>query len=264
MNQLDKAELFRCSHRNGNPILLYNIWDAGSAKAIVNAGAKAIATSSWSIAAAHGYADGELLPLNLLLQIAHRIVENTDVPVTVDFEGGYAEDIESLKNNVRLLLDTGAIGLNFEDQRVGTAGLYSLEVQAKRIKAVREACLATKIPIFINARTDLFLQEADRAKHAGLVEEAMERAKIYKSAGADGFFIPALTDLNLIATICEKVEMPVNVMMMGPLQSIAAVSKAGVARISYGPSPYLDAVKSIANRFASLTEVTGSRMRSAM
>ena len=252
MSQADKAELFKSLHHMGDPILLYNIWDAGGAKAIAAAGAKAIATSSWSIAAAHNYADGELLPLDFLLHIVRCIVGSTNLPVTVDFEGGYADDLEILKKNVTLLLDTGVIGLNFEDQIIGGVGLYPADLQAKRIEAVREACLAAKIPAFINARTDLFLKEADTSKHGGLVDEAIHRAKLYKNAGADGFFIPALTDLPLISKICDKVEMPVNMMMTGPLTSIGDVSKAGVARVSYGPLPYFDMVKSIAERFTSL------------
>ncbi len=92
MSQSAKAKQYAALHVAGNPLVLYNIWDAGSAKAVADAGASAIATGSWSVAAAQGYGDGEKIPLQLLLDIAGRIVAATSLPVTIDFEGGYARE----------------------------------------------------------------------------------------------------------------------------------------------------------------------------
>src|SRR5882672_5966435 len=100
MNQANKAKRFAKLHVKGSPVILYNAWDAGSAKAIVEAGAQAIATSSWSVAAAQGYEDGEVLPMPFVEQIAGRITASVDVPVTIDFEGGYSEDDAKLAANV--------------------------------------------------------------------------------------------------------------------------------------------------------------------
>jgi 2-methylisocitrate lyase-like PEP mutase family enzyme len=133
MNQIEKAGRFTELHVKGKPVLLYNAWDAGSAKAILAAGAQAIATSSWSVAEAQGYRDGEAIPIGLAEQIVGRIAATVDVPVTVDFEGGYSEDDDDLAGNITRLLDLGVIGINFEDRVVKGAGLYDIARQAKRI-----------------------------------------------------------------------------------------------------------------------------------
>jgi len=155
MNQNEKAARFVGLHVKGAPLLLYNAWDAGSAKAILGAGAKAIATSSWSVAEAQGYRDGESIPIKLVEQIIAQIAATIDVPVTVDFEGGYSEDEGELADNISRLLDLGVIGINFEDRVVKGAGLYDIERQAGRVAAIRKAAEQQGIPLFINARTDL-------------------------------------------------------------------------------------------------------------
>ena len=124
MNQAENAARFAGLHVKGAPLLLYNAWDAGSAKAILEAGGRAIATSSWSVAEAQGYRDGETIPIGLAEQIIGRIVATIDVPVTVDFEGGYSEDEGELSDNISRLLDLGVIGINFEDRIVKGTGLY--------------------------------------------------------------------------------------------------------------------------------------------
>src|SRR5205085_9540775 len=109
-------------HVKGAPLLLYNAWDAGTAKSILDAGAKAIATSSWAVAEAQGYRDGEAIPIRLVEQIIARIVSTIDAPVSVDFEGGYSDDNGALAENVARLLELGIIGINFEDRVVQGAG----------------------------------------------------------------------------------------------------------------------------------------------
>ncbi|MEN3325707.1 MAG: hypothetical protein V7638_514, partial [Acidobacteriota bacterium] len=113
MNQKEKAETFKSLHVKGTPVILYNIWDAGSARTLEQAGAKAIATGSWSVAAAHGFDDGEKVPLSLVLANIKRIVESVALPVTLDFETGYATDLPGLKENIRNVIAAGAIGINF-------------------------------------------------------------------------------------------------------------------------------------------------------
>ena len=136
MNQIEKAKRFAELHVKGAPLLLYNAWDAGSAKSILEAGAKAIATSSWSVAEAQGYRDGEAIPIELAEQIVARIAATIDVPVTVDFEGGYSEADGELADNIARLLDLGVIGINFEDRVVKGSGLYDVDRQARRITAI--------------------------------------------------------------------------------------------------------------------------------
>ena len=252
MSQADRAKAFAALHVKGDPLLLYNIWDAGSATAVEKAGAAAVATGSWSVAAAQGYSDGEALPLDLLVTVAERIAATVDVPLSVDFEGGFAEAPAQLTQNTGRIIAAGAIGINFEDQVVGGEGLHAPEVQAGRIEAVCRAGEAAGVPLFVNARTDLFLKEQDRGRHGELVEEALERAAIYSGAGASGFFVPGLVDPDLIKTVCEGSSLPVNVMMMAEAPSIPDLAGLGVARISYGPGPYRDAVKAIADRFSAI------------
>ncbi len=238
MNQTDKAKAFTELHRKGDPVVLYNIWDAGSAKAVAEAGAKALATGSWSVAAANGYGDGQEIPMLQLVDIARSIVSATDLPVSIDFEGGYANDAEAVALNVGRVVDAGAIGINFEDQVVGGSGLHSIEAQAARIKAIRAMAGEKGIPFFINARTDLFLKLSDSVRHAPLVDEAIERAAAYAEAGASGFFVPGLSNPDLIGRVCEAVSLPVNIMMWSGMADVKTFASLGVARVSYGPGPY--------------------------
>ena len=249
MTQAEKARQFAQLHKPGAPLVLYNIWDAGGAKAVAEAGAKAVATGSWSVAAAQGYGDGEKMPLEFVLQIIERIAATVEVPVTLDFEGGYAESPEELAANIARVIESGAIGINFEDQVVGGTGLHPQEVQAKRIAAIRQAAEAAGVPLFINARTDLFLKEKDQSKHAGLVAEAMDRAGTYAEAGASGFFVPGLVSPQLISEICKATSLPVNIMMREGAPSIEELGTLGVGRISFGPGPYFTAMKDLADRF---------------
>jgi 2-methylisocitrate lyase-like PEP mutase family enzyme len=148
--------------------------------------------------AANGYGDGQEIPLLQLVDIARAIVAATDLPVSIDFEGGYAEDAEAAALNVARVVDAGAVGINFEDQVVGGSGLYTLDAQSARIKAIRAMANARGVPFFINARTDLFLKVSDPARHSPLVEEAIERGAAYAEAGASGFFVPGLSNPDLI------------------------------------------------------------------
>ena len=236
MNQINKARQFAALHVKGTPVILYNAWDAGSAKVIVDAGAKAIATSSWSVAAAQGFKDGEDLPLAFAEQIVGRVVATVDVPVTVDFEGGYSDDDGKLASNIAKLLDLGIIGINFEDRVVKGNGLYDIDRQARRIAAIREAAEQKGIPLFINARTDVFLG------HSNDVNEALRRSQAYASAGASGFFAPGLTASDQIRRIAKESTLPVNVMVMQSVPSNDKLAQLGVARVSYGPIPYIESI----------------------
>lgn len=245
MNQAEKAEHFRGLHVGNNPVVLFNIWDAGGAQAVEEAGAKAVATGSWSVAAAHGYSDGEQIPIELVEMIAGRICATTDLPVSIDFEGGYSEDPDEIALNVQRIIRAGAVGINFEDQVVGADGLYPIPAQVRRIRAIRESATQLDVPLFINARTDLFLKAGTDVDHAGLLDNAKERADQYADAGASGLFVPGLIDEDLIAEVCEHTSLPVNVMMMEGAPSIDRLAKAGVSRVSFGPGPHLQSMAAL-------------------
>src|SRR3984885_14626986 len=242
MSQAKKAKYFQSLHKKGAPILLYNAWDSGSAVTIQGARAKAIATSSWSVADAQGYEDGEQIPRELVEQIVARISATVDVPVTVDFEGGYSDDNKKLALNVSRLMDLGVIGINFEDQIVARGGLYSAKRQAGRIAVIRQVADQKALPFFINARTDVFLQ--GRVSRRSM-REAVERSATYAAAGASGFFILGLADIASIAQIAKEVQLPVNVEMSDGMPSISRLIKAGVSRISHGLVPYIKAMTAL-------------------
>ncbi len=195
---------------------------------------------------------GQSIPMGLALQVVSRIAATVDLPVTMDFEGGYAEAPEEVAANVARVIGAGVIGINFEDQVVGGSGLHAVEAQSARIEAVRRVARDAAIPFFINARTDLFIKEKDRGRHGALLSEARERAAAYAEAGASGFFAPRLTDPDLIGALCEASPLPVNIMMTDGAPAIDALAGLGVARISYGPGPYVQAMAALAERFAAI------------
>jgi len=232
---IDKARAFAALHLPGRPLILFNAWDAGSAKVIAEAGAAAIATGSASVAMAHGAADREQLPIDLALANAARIVGAVDVPVTIDFEGGYATDPEPLARNMAALAETGAIGCNFEDQVIGGTGLHPIDVQARRIAAARGA---VGMAFFINARTDIFLKLPAEAHDRSQADAAIERAHAYAEAGASGLFVPGLIDLRLIERVCRASPLPVNYMNWPGGPGVRQLAEAGVARISHAAGPW--------------------------
>ncbi|OHV73223.1 isocitrate lyase/phosphoenolpyruvate mutase family protein [Ensifer sp. LCM 4579] len=238
MTQEERALAFAALHRKGDPVILYNIWDAGSARCVAEAGAKALATGSWSVAAAHGFSDGQKIPLPLLVEVAREILAASDLPLSVDFEGAYSEDPAQGAANVAQLIDAGVIGINFEDQVVGKSGIHPTDRQVARIRAIREMAERQSVPLFINARTDLFLKESDETRHQDLIDEAIARAQAYAGAGASGFFAPGLADADLIGRLCAASPLPVNVMMKPGAPDVSTLAAAGVGRISYGPFPY--------------------------
>jgi 2-methylisocitrate lyase-like PEP mutase family enzyme len=237
----DKAKIFAELHVKGSPLVLYNCWDAGSAAAIAASGAKALATGSWAVAVAQGYQDGQAIPMDQVLGLAQRIVAGNDIPITLDFEGAYGGSPQEVAANASAVAQTGVIGINFEDRHVQGDGLWSLAEQSARIAAIRAA---VGPDFFINARTDVFMQSKPDAHGAGL-EDAIARGQAYAAAGASGFFVPMLSDLDLITQICAQVPLPVNVMMQPALPDRAALAQAGVARISYGPASFVAAMKEL-------------------
>lgn len=245
MNQQQQAEQFHALHRKGEPLVLFNCWDAGSARAVAASGAKAIATGSWSVAAANGYDDGEKLPLELALANVRRIVAAVTLPVTLDFESGYAREPAVLRDTVGNVMAAGAIGVNFEDQMVDGDRLYTIDEQCARIAALRATADQRGLPLFINARTDVFLNAEPAAHNRELLHAAIARAEAYAGAGASGFFAPGLRDAELIRALCEHVTLPVNIMMARDVPPLAQLAALGVARVSHGPGPYRQAMAAL-------------------
>ena len=230
---MNKFETFAALHVPGDPVVLYNIWDAGSALAVVKAGAKALATGSHPVADANGWPDGEQVPIDFAIANATRIADAVDLPVTVDVEGAYSDDPEEGGRNVARLKETGAVGCNFEDQRIGEEGIHPLELQVRRIEAIRRA---VGTDFFINARTDLYLKVKEQDE--SLLEHVIERGKAFANAGASGFFVPRLADSRQIERVVREVPLPLNLIAFPGAPPKAEWAAAGAARISHGPFPH--------------------------
>lgn len=244
--QSDKARLFHSLHVSGRPLVLFNIWDAGSAKAVADAGARALATGSWSVAAANGYADGEQVPLELALVNLARIAAGTPLPVTVDLESGYGATAAEVGHTLRRAIEAGAVGCNLEDSHPADGSLRPVAEQVERVSHARGAADTSGVPFFLNARTDVFFQKPAEAHDAEMVAQALERARAYAAAGADGLFVPGLVDATLIADLVEASPLPVNVMVGAGTPALARLAELGVARISHGPGPYFTAMRALA------------------
>ena len=235
-----KFETFAALHVPGNPLVLYNIWDVGSAHAVIAAGAKALATGSHPVADANGWPDGQKVPIDFALANARRIVEAVELPVTVDFEGAYSTDPEEGGANASRLKAIGAVGCNFEDQVLGGEGLHALEIQVKRVAAIRHA---VGEDFYVNARTDLLLKT--EAHDSALIDKVVERGQAFADAGASGFFVPRLADPSQIERVVREVPLPLNVIAFPGAPDKKVWADAGVARISHGPFPHRALMKKL-------------------
>ena len=219
------AHVFRRLHEQGL-LVLPNAWDAGSARLIESLGAKALATSSAALAWSHGYADGDLLPVSLLLATVVDIARVVKAPVSVDIEGGYSNQAAAVGETVATLIDAGAVGINIEDG-VGEPGLLCAKIERAKSAAVRLG-----VDLFANARTDVYLRglvSKDRR-----IDETLARAERYRTAGADGIFVPGLTDPSEIRTIASAVRLPLNVLARPGLPPASELEALGVRRLSAG------------------------------
>lgn len=237
MIQRDLAARFRLLHgpRADAMLVLPNAWDAMSARLVEAAGAPAVATTSAGISWALGYPDGQGVTREAMIDAVRRIVAAVRVPVTADVESGYgAGTPDDVAETVRGVIATGAVGINLEDSpgRDGAA-ILDADVQAARIAAARAAAVAAGVDLFINARTDTYLRKvgADGDRFA----ETVRRARAYTAAGADGVFVPLVSDADTIRRLAAAVGVPLNVIGGPGVPTIEELRTLGVARVSVGP-----------------------------
>ena len=232
----DTIAAFTALHVKGDPLVLYNIWDAGSARAVAAAGAKAIATGSYGVAEANGFSDGETLPIEVVLENLRRILSVTDLPVTIDMEAGDGDTPEEVAGSVRQAFELGAAGINMEDRMPGETALLPLAEAADRMAA------AAGTGIHVNARTDVY-RGVDPADYSqAMIDEVVSRARAYADAGARSLFVPFLGDHATIRAICDASPLPVNVLWAPGRGTTAELAALGVARISYGHGPWAAAM----------------------
>jgi methylisocitrate lyase len=236
--QAEKAKLFRKLHVPGEPLVLFNVWDSGSAKVIAETDARALATSSWAVSVANGYSDGEHTPLILAIDNLRRIVEATKLPVTVDLESGYGDTPMRVGETIGLAIEAGAIGCNLEDSLPKDGSLRDTKQQIDRIRHARQKAKEKNVDFFVNARTDVFIQTPPDQHDASLVAKALDRAQAYAEAGADGLFVPGLANLALVGDLAKASPLPVNI-MVNDGANIHALATRAVARVSFGAAPYI-------------------------
>lgn len=221
-----KAAAFHQLHHADQILILPNCWDALSAVVLKEAGAKAIATTSAGLAWAHGYADGEKLPVDRLIHAVREITRIIDLPVTVDLESGFSDDLSTFATTIEAVIDAGAVGINLED------GTKTPELLVSKISVVKEVASRKDVPLFLNARTDVILLSL--VSEAEAVKEVIRRGTLYRKAGGDGFFVPGLVQLDKIRTIVESVDLPLNVLATRGVVTIPEIEKAGAKRFSVG------------------------------
>lgn len=217
---------FRDLHAAGNILVLPNAWDVASARIAEECGAAAVATSSAAVAWAHGYPDGEKLSKDIVLALLADIVRVVTIPVSVDSEAGYSADPEEVAAFVAALARAGAVGINLED------GASPPELLAAKIKAIKARCVRDHLDVFVNARTDVYLKALVPAERA--LDESIARGTLYRDAGADGLFVPLVTELAAMRAISRAVELPLNVLVRPTLPPVAGLKQAGVRRVSAG------------------------------
>ncbi len=245
--QISQFNTFKNLHYISQPLVLTNVWDAASAAIVEKNGAKAIATSSASLAWANGYPDGEKMPLELLFSVIKQIRSVTQLPLSVDLETGYSQSPNEVAQTVQCLVDIGVVGINIED------GDQSPELLINKIKNIRN--LLGQNSVFINARTDVFLQQL--VSEDFQLTESIKRAKAYLAAGADGIFVPGMVESQDIKQFGKLIKAPLNIMLSEQqFCNIKSIKDAGVQRISTGPNSFIECYKNICPKRSSQSNVS--------
>lgn len=224
--QQEKAQTLAALHAAPEILRVVNVWDAVSASAIAALpGTTALATAGHSIAASHGYADGEQIPLDLMIAAIQRITAVTDLPVSTDLDAGFGDAGET----TRRAIGAGSVGANVEDR------LRPLSEAVAVVQAIVRAGEAEGVPFVLNARTDAFTRGGDRPA-AESVADAIERGRAYLDAGADLVFVPGVLNADVTRQLVEGIgHRKISVIGLPGALTAAEYEALGVARISYGP-----------------------------
>jgi 2-methylisocitrate lyase-like PEP mutase family enzyme len=232
--QAEKCALLRSLHVPGKPLVLFNVWDAVSARIIEQLGYPAIATGSAAVAWTQGFPDGEYISRDGMLSVVGRIARMVRVPVTADLEGAYGLTVADAASTARGAIEAGAAGLNFEDG--GEPGeLLDLDLQCERIEAMVETGARLGVPLVVNARTDVFLRGIG-GDDEWRMEEAIRRGNAFLQAGADCVFVLGVSDEAAIARLASEIDGPVNIFATAKTPPVSRLAELGVARVSIGPA----------------------------
>ena len=217
---MNDYETFYGLHHRSKPLVLPNAWNVRSAQIFEQQGYEAIGTSSGAISGSLGYPDGEKMPFDELLYIVRRIKACTAIPLSVDLERGYTDDIGVLTDHVQRLIDIGVAGINLEDTQ-------GEELYLRKLSGIKNYLVKTNQRLFINARTDGFLLKLESP-----LETTLKRAGLYRDAGADGLFVTAAPDAATIRAIAAATTLPLNVVGSPAVSSFKTLAECGVRRIS--------------------------------
>jgi len=227
-DQKEKCERFRDLHHSGGAFIVPNPWDIGSAKLLQGLGFQAMATTSAGLAYALGLSDYEL-PMDRLLSFCEELASNTHVPVTVDFENGFAKDPSAVAKNVRRLAETGVAGCSIEDFDSQTKKIYDFQLAVDRVEAAADAASSLGIAFQLTARAENLLYGVDD------LDDTIRRLKAFEAAGANVLYAPALTSLAQLRTVTSEIALPFNV--LAPFikgASVEELQSHGATRISLG------------------------------
>lgn len=231
--QAQKAEKLRTLHAGPRILVLPNAWDVASARILEELGYPAIATTSAGVAASLGYADGQNVSRDEMLECVSRIARAVKVPVTADVEAGYALTLPELEESIKAIIESGAVGINFEDITGSDENSHvPLDLQVQKIELIRETSARVGVPLVINARTDIFLMPIGEASTR--FERSVERLRAYRKAGADCLFAPGVSDRQTIVNLVNALGAPLNVLLTSGSPTIPELEKIGVARASTG------------------------------
>jgi 2-methylisocitrate lyase-like PEP mutase family enzyme len=253
--QRTQAHAFRAMHHGPRILLLPNVWDVASARILEEAGFGAMATTSAGIAFSLGYPDGQKISREEMLAVVTRIVRGVKVPVTADVEAGYGNRPEDAADTARGVIEVGAIGMNLEDAADQPGQLVDLSLQLEKIRAVRETALKLGVPVVLNARTDVYLEQigAPETRYT----ETVRRSLAYREAGADCVFVPGLRDSETISRLVRDLGCPLNILVGPGSPPVPELEKLGVARVSLGSGP-MRATLGLVRRLAEELKMTGT------
>ncbi|MCZ6766538.1 MAG: isocitrate lyase/phosphoenolpyruvate mutase family protein, partial [bacterium] len=231
--QIQKAKDFLALHHDPKLLVLPNIWDPGGARLLEHLGYPAVATASAAVAYSLGHDDGERITFDVMVDVIQRIASAVSVPVSADIEGGYGEDPLDVFNNVRRIVQAGAVGINIEDSFSEGGPLRDASSQCERIRQARNAARGEKVPIVINARMDVFIG-SDTATDDQM-SEAVSRARAYLDAGADCIYPITLGRIKALKELLSQIRAPINVYANAKAAPMRDLEKAGISRLSLGP-----------------------------
>lgn len=266
--QQEKAKQFYNLHHSGKLLILPNIWDCLGANLLETLNYPAIATASASIAFTNGYDDGQRISFDTVLGILKKITSSVAIPVSADIESGFAENDGQLKENVKQLLATGIAGVNIEDTEKETNSILPTEVQCEKIRVIKKVSEEMGVSLFVNARADVYLRGKDFDTPESKFDEALQRGRAYKAAGADCFYPIGMTRAEDIKRMVGELQMPVNVITIPGIPELSVLNDMGVARVSLGPSFLkiaIKAMKSLAlklQNFEGLSDITENEITS--